>query len=115
MNDFKRDAIERRNREFTATKSQRRRINALLRNGYDDAKVDHLDEDFQVTVYTADLPTPLTDANEIHFAKESTLSDMERLFGHIATHTTVHIDSLKPGYRISLLREMPGPDSNGET
>lgn len=112
MNDIQRDAIERRNREYTTTKTQRRRINDVLRDAYDDATGDYPDEDFQIELHTDDLPTPLTNANEIYYGKESTLDDMNRLFGRIAAHSTIHIDPLAPGYRISLLRELPESDSN---
>ena len=115
MNDIQRDAIERRNREYTSTRNQRRRINALLRDGYDTATGLYPEEDFQVTLYTDDLLTPLTDANDKYFAKESTRDDMNKLFGHIAAHSTIHIDALNPGYRVSLLRELPNPGADAET
>lgn len=101
------DILSKRNREFMTTKAQRRRVNALLRDGYDLAMTEQKDEDFQVTLYTDELPTQLTSANDRYFELESTLIDMNTLFGHIATSTSVHIDALESGYRISLLHEAP--------
>lgn len=109
MDSYKRILKDRENRDYSVTRTQRRQINSRLRDGYDMATSEYPGEDFSVSVYTEDLPTKLTAANEAYLREEMTLDDLNTLFAHIALHTTVHIDTLEPGFRISLLRELPDP------
>lgn len=118
MDSYTRIVKDRESREYSATRAQRRYINGRLRDGYDMATSLYPGKDFSVSVYTADLPTKLTEPNEAYFHDEETLADLNVLFGHIALHSTIHIDTLEPpesGFRISLLREIPISNHDTDT
>jgi hypothetical protein len=118
MDSYTRFVKDRESREYSATRAQRRYINGRLRDGYDMATSLYTDKDFSVSIYTDDLPSKLTDANELYLGSQETLADLNTLFAHIALHSTVHIDALEPpssGFRISLLREIPIPNQDKDT
>jgi hypothetical protein len=109
MNDLRREILAHRGREYTAALSQRRYVNDKLRDAYDMSTHFDGDEDFQVSLLTDELPRPLTSINERYYGEGKGLDELEKLFGCIAVDTTVHIDKLEPGYRISLLRVLTEP------
>ncbi len=86
------------------TQRQRRHINDILRDSYDEAALDAKGEAFSIVLHMSDIHH-LTSQNEHYLRSGKASADYQKLFGIIAARAEFSIDSVDNDYIIGIHRD----------